>query len=104
MRSDTIPHIANHFRVLAEPARLRLLAALRVGELPVTELVMATGLGQANASKHLNLLYEAGFVTRRKEGLFVFYALSDGDIMKLCDLMSARLVTSGPRRRKKLGD
>ncbi len=103
MRVEHIPAFARYFRALAEPARLRLLAALRTGEMAVSELVTATGLGQANASKHLNLLYQAGFVTRRKEGLFVYYALNDRDIMKLCDLMSGRIETNG-RRRKKLGD
>lgn len=104
MRVEHIPALASHFRALAEPARLRLLAALRAGEMAVSELVTATGLGQANASKHLNLLYQAGFVTRRKEGLFVYYALNDRDIMKLCELMSGRLDANGTRRRKKLGD
>jgi len=104
MRAEHIPLLASHFRALAEPARLRLLAALRAGEMAVSELVTATGLGQANASKHLNKLYETGFVTRRKEGLFVYYALNDRDIMKLCELMSGRIETNGTRRRKKLGD
>ncbi len=103
MRAEHIPVLASHFRALAEPARLRLLAALRTGEMAVSELVTATGLGQANASKHLNLLYQAGFVTRRKEGLFVYYALNDRDIMKLCEIMSGRIESTGTRRRKKLG-
>ena len=53
----------------SEPARLQILDALRDGEMTVTELIDTTGLGQANVSKHLQSLYAAGFVGRRKEGL-----------------------------------
>lgn len=83
--------VAERFRGLAEPARLRMLAALRDGEMTVSELVDATGLGQANVSKHLGLLHGLGFVTRRKEGLFVYYGLADGDVDRLCDIMCGRV-------------
>jgi DNA-binding transcriptional ArsR family regulator len=59
--------IAERFKVLAEPARLEILSALRAGEMTVSELVDATGLGQANVSKHLRLLLAHGFVRRRKD-------------------------------------
>ena len=55
--------IAERFKALGEPARLQILDALRDGEATVTELVDATGLGQANVSKHLGLLHGLGFVT-----------------------------------------
>ena len=61
--------VAERLRALAEPARLQILNELRSGEHTVTELVEATGLGQANVSKHLRLLLAAGFVGRRKDGL-----------------------------------
>ena len=83
--------IAQRFRALAEPTRLRILNTLRGGEMTVSELMEATDLGQANVSKHLQLLYAQGFVERRKEGLFIFYRLADEDIFLLCDLMCGRL-------------
>ena len=83
--------IAQRFRALAEPTRLRILNTLRGGEMTVSELMEATDLGQANISKHLQLLYAQGFVERRKEGLFIFYRLADEDIFLLCDLMCGRL-------------
>lgn len=93
--TDTlIPGIAERFKALSEPARLLLLRALMRGELTVNELVTITGLGQANVSKHLQVLYAHGFVKRRKNGLFVHYAIADRQVVKLCDLMCAR-VTSG---------
>jgi DNA-binding transcriptional ArsR family regulator len=83
--------VADRFRALAEPARLQLLQALRPGELTVTELVDATGLSQANVSKHLQLLHSMSFVVRRKEGLYVFYSLADDDTVRLCEIMCGRI-------------
>lgn len=91
--------IAERFRALAEPARLRLLNALRDGEKTVTELMEATGLGQANVSKHLQLLHTLGYVTRRKSGLHVYYGLADEDVFTLCDLMCDRLQAEQAARR-----
>lgn len=92
--------VAQRFRVLAEPARLGILAALRQGEMSVSELVDATDLSQANVSKHLRLLHEARFVARRKEGLFVFYRLADDQVFALCDAMRGRLQQEHEQRRK----
>ncbi len=86
-----LERVAARFRALAEPARLAILHALEDGERTVTELVEATGLAQGNLSKHLQQLYAAGFVTRRREGLFVLYALADEGVLKLCVLMCDRL-------------
>ncbi len=83
--------LADRFKALSEPARVQLLHTLEHGEMAVTELVEATGLGQANVSKHLRVLHEMGFVRRRKVGLFVHYALADRQVMALCDLMCGRL-------------
>ncbi len=83
--------VAGRFRVLGEPLRLTLLVALEEGEKNVTELVQETGATQGNVSKHLGILSEAGMVSRRKEGLKVFYYISDPQIIELCDLMCAKL-------------
>ncbi|MDH5235774.1 MAG: metalloregulator ArsR/SmtB family transcription factor [Gemmatimonadota bacterium] len=83
--------IAKRFRALGEPARLAVLHALENGPLTVTELVAATGLGQGNLSKHLQQLHAAGFLTRRREGLFVYYELADEDVLQLCELMCGRM-------------
>ncbi len=86
---DALDLIAGRFRVLGEPNRLKLIQALEAGEKSVTELVAATGLTQANASRHLQSLTEAGILARRKDGLNVIYFISDEDIFKLCDLVCA---------------
>lgn len=91
MTSELFDPVAERFRALGEPARLRILNALRSGEAAVGELVETTGLTQANLSKHLQMLHALGFVNRRKQGLFVYYALADHDIFRLCDIMCGRV-------------
>ncbi|MCC6463763.1 MAG: winged helix-turn-helix transcriptional regulator [Planctomycetes bacterium] len=83
--------VAGRFKVLAEPARLHLLNVLMAGERTVGDLVETTGLNQANVSKHLALLAEAGFVSRRKEGLHAWYVIADSSVFKLCDLMCSAI-------------
>ena len=99
---DLMEMVAERFKALAEPARLQLLNRLQGGELTVNELVEETGLGQANVSKHLQLLHSLGFVARRKEGLFVYYALADASVFKLCDIMCGRIQAQLTARRRHL--
>ncbi len=94
--------VADRFKALAEPARLQILSCLRSGEMAVSDLVNETGFGQANVSKHLQLLHTMGFVRRRKDGLFVYYALADKGIFQLCDTMCGRVEREMKRRRKLL--
>lgn len=99
---EVIELIAQRFRALAEPARLRILNSMRRGELTVTELVEETGLGQANVSRHLQLLHTLGFVTRRKERQFTYYALADKSVFAICDIMCDRLDAEANIRRRVL--
>lgn len=102
MTPDLLALIADRFKALAEPARLQILNALRAGEMTVGELVEETELGQANVSKHLQLLHGLNFVGRRKDGLFVYYALADRRVFQLCDIMCGRLKAEMQTRRKLL--
>jgi ArsR family transcriptional regulator len=95
--------VATRFKVLAEPMRLRILNALRGGEKSVTELVEETGAGQANISKHLGLLHRNRMVARRKEGLNVYYRITDPTIFDLCELVCNGLEADLESRRRALG-
>ena len=99
---EMITLVARRFAALAEPARLHIMQALRGGERTVGDLVEVTGLGTANVSKHLQLLHGTGFVTRRKEGLFVYYGLAGEDVFTLCDIMCGRLQAETKSRQKVL--
>lgn len=94
--------IASRFKILAEPMRLRILSALRGGEKTVTELVDETGAGQANVSKHLGLLHRNRLVERRKDGLNVYYSITDEGIFRLCDLVCGSLEREVEERRRAL--
>lgn len=80
-----LERIAGRFRMLGDPTRLAILNALREGELSVSAIVDATGATQANVSKHLALLHRERLVSRRKEGLNVFYTIADPELFTLCD-------------------
>jgi len=88
-RGDLSPEalelIAARFRVLGEASRLKLIHALDGGERSVNDLTEVTGLAQANASRHLQTLTEAGILKRRKQGLRVLYSIADPNIFDLCE-------------------
>ena len=79
--------VARRFRMLGEPYRLRLLHALESEERTVGDLVAALDGNQPNVSKHLQMLHEAGLVSRRREGTSIYYGIADPMIFKLCDLV-----------------
>jgi DNA-binding transcriptional ArsR family regulator len=84
--------VARRFRMLGEPFRLRLLQTLEKGELTVGELVQELDGSQPNVSKHLQMLHNAGFVSRRRAGNSVFYGIADPTVMTLCDLVCKNTV------------
>ena len=77
--------VAQRFRVLGEPMRIKLLDRLREGAATVTELQEALGASQQNVSKHLGILHAAGMVSRTKKGNSARYAISDPSVFELCD-------------------
>ena len=84
--------VAERFRVLGDPTRLAILnTLLQRGEMNVGELVEAIGSSQANVSKHLRVLHESHFVSRRQHGTSAYYAVSDPSITQLCDIVCDRI-------------
>jgi ArsR family transcriptional regulator len=101
---EALTLIASWFRTLSEPSRLRLLRALEEGgEMNITELVVATGLTQANVSRHIQSLVDAGMVGRRKEGLSVICFIADPSITEICDKVCSNLLERLSKQVKKLG-
>jgi DNA-binding transcriptional ArsR family regulator len=88
---EALQLVAERFRVLAEPQRLRILQILRNGEQNVTELTTNLATTQPNASKHLRLLQEAGFIGRRQAGTSVYYFVTDPSVFELCDVVCTSL-------------
>jgi len=86
--------IAERFRVLSEPTRIRLLDVLRDGPATVGELQLAIGSSQQNVSKHLGVLLRNGLVRRRRDGNHSRYSIEDESVFELCTQ-----VCGGVRRR-----
>lgn len=99
---ETLDLVAERFKVLAEPMRLRILNCLRPGERTVTEIVEEIDAGQANVSKHLGMLHRHGLVGRRKDGLHVYYGIADPHVFRLCDIVCAGLEEELESRRAAL--
>jgi DNA-binding transcriptional ArsR family regulator len=96
----TVPHplpdplvelVAQRFRMIGEPMRIRLLDRLRDGEASVGELAEALGSSQQNVSKHLGVLHQAGIVGRRKDGTRVVYEIADASVFRLCEIVCGGL-------------
>lgn len=85
LTAEALELVAARFRVLGEASRLKLIQALNGSERSVGELTAAAGLTQANASRHLQTLTDAGILKRRKQGLQVLYSIADRNIFNLCE-------------------
>jgi DNA-binding transcriptional ArsR family regulator len=87
MSGKMLDVVARRFRTLGEPYRLRILQELESGEKSVGELVATLDGNQPNVSKHLQILFDAGLIGRRREGTSIFYAISDPMVFRLCALV-----------------
>jgi len=67
----------NLTKALGDENRLRMLMALRHGEVCVCQIAEWTDLALSTVSKHLSILYQAGLVHARKDGRWMYYSLPD---------------------------
>lgn len=83
----TMDALAGTFHVLAEPARLGIVAALlEAGELCVCDLAATVGLSETSTSQHLRILRGERTVRSRREGRMVYYSLDDAHVRLLMDV------------------
>lgn len=90
---EIVQQVADYFSVLSEPMRLRILNLLRDGEKCVQDLVESTSTSQANVSKHLKVMLQAGILARRTQGTLAYYSVSDDLGFQLCNLVCDRLAS-----------
>lgn len=88
---EVFESVARYFSILSEPARLRILHAICQEEKAVGQIVEETEMTQTNVSRHLNLMYQAGALKRRKDGSQVFYSVSDATLTELCRSVCLRV-------------
>lgn len=86
-----LDRVASFFRAFAEATRLALLQELKEGEKTVGELVEALPTTQANVSKQLRVLFDAGLVQRRKEANRVIYSIHEPAVMELCRIACEKI-------------
>ena len=101
-------HVAEYFRALSEPLRLKLLNTLADRPHNVGELTELLECSQANVSKHLATLTRLGFVERMAQGTSAYYKIADPSVHQLCELVcgqmaqrfanQAQLLGAGPNR------
>lgn len=103
MTMEDLRELANIFKAMGELSRLLLLKALMAhGELSVGALVNETELTQANVSKHLKHLNQAGLVSTRREGNTIHYRIAGDLVYDLCALCCDRIEEKRSELLKKL--
>jgi DNA-binding transcriptional ArsR family regulator len=93
MSEEVLRVLADRFKLLANPTRLGILQHICEKEMRVGELVEATDFKQANVSKQLSLLHQAGLVQRRVDGTHVYYTVADDSLPRLCRIIREGLIS-----------
>lgn len=86
-----LERVARLFQAFAEPTRLAIIQELKDGELGVSQIVARLTTSQANVSKQLKLLHDAGLLSRRKHGTQVLYQIADLMALDLCRIVCNKL-------------
>ena len=82
---------ADLFRVMSAPMRLRIISALCNGEKNVGELLAEIDTTQPNMSQHLNTLYQAGVLGKRRDGIQIYYRIINDRVVTLCRSMCEQI-------------
>jgi DNA-binding transcriptional ArsR family regulator len=101
---EAIELIAARLRVIAEPMRIRLMGLLDNGDAGVQELAVRLGTTHQNVSRHLGVLYQAGMVSRRRDGTTVRYSLVDWTGWWLVEQIGASVLSQLDELRDVLSD
>lgn len=84
---------AEMFRVMSAPMRLRIVSALCNGEKNVGELIADVNTTQPNMSQHLNTLYQAGVLGKRREGVQIYYRIINERVVTLCRAVCVQIAS-----------
>src|SRR5919108_5322170 len=95
---DHVSRIASRARALGEPTRVRILGVLARGEQAVGHIANAIDTEQSTVSKHLQVLFNAGLVQRRRAASTVLYSIASRKLLDWVRFLSVRTITSAPRR------
>jgi DNA-binding transcriptional ArsR family regulator len=82
--APALERAAEIFGVLSTPVRLQIIGVLCSGEQTVTHLLSEIEASQPNMSRHLQVLYQAGVLAKRRSGQQVFYRIADDSVVRVC--------------------
>jgi len=87
--SSATQYLADTLKSIAQPTRMKIIDFLRDGERCVCEIFPAIDEEQSNTSRHLNYMQTHGILSRRKEGVKIYYAVKHPEVFEIIDLASA---------------
>ena len=97
LSDEHVSVIANRARALGDPTRVKILYVLARGEQAVGSIASAISAQQSTVSKHLQVLFHAGLVERRRVASAVIYSLASEDLVEWCDYLGQRQLADGRR-------
>jgi DNA-binding transcriptional ArsR family regulator len=100
--NDQIARIASRARALGDPTRVRILQLLARSEHAVGHVASAIGTEQSTVSKHLQVLFNAGLVQRRREASAVIYSVDIPELPALCHFLAQRSLRQVEARRRRM--
>lgn len=103
LSDDMLDLVAQRFRVLSDPMRLKILRHLQSGESSVGGIVEVTESSQPNVSKHLTVLRNAGLVSRRQEGNLALFSIAAPFVFDLCETVCNGIVEELEAKREAFG-
>ena len=99
IESDEVFELAAEvFRVMSAAMRLKIISALCNGEKNVTQLLEKVGTTQPNMSQHLNTLYQAGVLAKRREGVQIYYRIHNDRVVTLCRAVCTQIAIESDLR------
>lgn len=98
LESDEVFELAAEvFRVMSAPMRLKIISSLCNGEKNVGELLAEIETTQPNMSQHLNTLYKAGVLGRRRDGVQIYYRIINERVVTLCRSVCTQIAIENPQ-------
>ncbi len=92
-QSAVFEAVARYFSLLGEPTRLRILHSICQEEKCVSDIITHTGATQTNVSRHLGVMYQAGMLSRRRDGNQIYYSVADAVFIELCRAVCQQMST-----------
>ena len=98
LSDEQVSLVARRARALSDPTRVRILDVLGRSEQPVGQIAAAVATPPSTVSKHLQVLFHAGLVVRRREAITVIYSMADPELAEWCRYLGAPRLTSRVNR------